>query len=104
MNRVKVVSAGRAICPICGSPGEYEADGQTCSESEWVWENGNLIAVPARNWGGRREGAGPPRKMQKPVKVTISLEANHLDRLKDLYGRDWQDVVRSLIGTHLHDV
>lgn len=39
---------GRAHCPKCNEVGEYEQDGQSCTESEWVWENGKLIAVPAR--------------------------------------------------------
>jgi len=54
--------------------------------------------------GGQREGAGPPRKMIEPVKVTISLETDHLARLKAEYGSDWQDVVRALIETHLNGV
>jgi len=39
---------GKAHCPVCGKTGEYEQGGQSCADSEWVWENGNLIAVPKR--------------------------------------------------------
>jgi len=49
MEEVKIKDHGKAECPICGETGEYEEDGQTCSESEWVWEDGKLIAVPSRD-------------------------------------------------------
>jgi len=54
--------------------------------------------------GGQREGAGPPREMVKPVRVTITLEKSHLDQLKAEHGRNWQKVIRSLIAAHLHAV
>jgi len=47
-NEVKIDHTGKAIYPVCGKAGEYKAGGQACSESEWVWENGRLIAVPKR--------------------------------------------------------
>jgi hypothetical protein len=48
-NKVKISRTnGKPHCPACGKAGEYKAGGQTCSESEWVWENGELVAVPKK--------------------------------------------------------
>lgn len=48
-NEVKIsVEDGKAHCPICGATGEYRQDGQTCTESVWVWEGNRLVAVPSR--------------------------------------------------------
>lgn len=52
--------------------------------------------------GGRREGAGPHRKMVEPVRTTITLEAAHLAELKRRYGAGWQNVLRELVAAHLH--
>ncbi len=52
--------------------------------------------------GGKRTGAGPPRKMVNPVEVSIRLEAAHLAELKAHYGKKWQEQVRLLIANHLH--
>lgn len=52
--------------------------------------------------GGRREGAGPPRKMTSGVKVTFTLEAEQLAMLKEKYKRSWMEAVRALIAAHLH--
>lgn len=48
-NGVKISTEdGLARCPACDRPGKYEAGGQTCTESAWVWEEQRLIAVPNR--------------------------------------------------------
>lgn len=51
--------------------------------------------------GGQREGAGPPRKMVNPTRVTITLEASQLEALKARHGNKWQDFIRELIESNL---
>lgn len=53
------------------------------------------------NHGGRREGAGAPRKMEDPVRTTITLEREDLNALRERFGREWQEFLRYLIAREL---
>lgn len=78
----------------------------TCNSNQIHRQKNNkwkCVNCDANKWGGRRDGAGPPRKMVEPIRVTISLEANDLEILRAKYGRyDWQNIVRQLINDHIN--
>jgi hypothetical protein len=54
------------------------------------------------NHGGRRDGAGPPRKMVNPARVTVTIEKSQLEAFKNKHGNRWQDVLRGLVSSHLN--
>jgi len=52
----------------------------------------------------RKDDGRLRRKMVDGEDFTIRLPKAHTAQLRRLYGRNWQDVVRQLIETHLHAV
>lgn len=49
------------------------------------------------------------RKLEKPRRVTLTLEQDDFSQLIELYGNNrhgynWQDAVRDLIASHLHGI
>jgi hypothetical protein len=51
--------------------------------------------------GGARPGSGQPRKMDDPIRTTITLEREDLEALRERFGREWQGFLREMIGQAL---
>lgn len=52
--------------------------------------------------GGLRSGAGRPAIMEDKQRVTITLERSQINEMRKRYGRQWLDVIRTLIDARLN--